>query len=64
MEKDVLAAQALMLQYNSPELVDSAGDYFCGLGVAFSAGKDKKASLYKEKERYFFSMRRGCHIQT
>lgn len=28
MEKDVFAAQALMLQYNSPELVDSAGDYF------------------------------------
>ena len=53
MEKDVFAAQALMLQYNSPELVDSAGDYFCALGVAFSAGKDKKASLYKKKKDIF-----------
>lgn len=53
MEKDVFAAQALMLQYNSPELVDSAGDYFCGLGVAFSAGKDKKASLYNKKKDIF-----------
>lgn len=58
MEKDVFAAQALMLQYNSPELVDSAGDYFCGLGVAFSAGKDKKHH-YIRKRKIFFQHAQG-----
>ena len=54
MEDDkIFAAQALMLKYDSPDKVDSAGDYFCGLGVAFSVGKDKPASGYREKKEIF-----------
>lgn len=39
MEKDVFAAQALMLQYNSPELVDSAGDLFLRIRSSFLCRK-------------------------
>lgn len=46
--KDIFSAQAHMLQYHNSRLTDSAGDYFCLLGWAFSRGKDKPARLYKE----------------
>ena len=52
-DDNVFSAQALMLQYQDRSLVDSAGDYYCVMGVGFSAGKDKKASLYKEKKEIF-----------
>lgn len=52
-DENIFAAQALMLQYDAPDKVDSAGDYFCGMGVAFSVGKDKAASQYNKKKDIF-----------
>lgn len=52
-DESIFAAQALMLQYHNPEKVDSAGDFFCALGVSFSIGKDKKAYKYKDKKDVF-----------
>lgn len=51
--EEIFAAQALMLQYDNPELIDSAGDYFCGLGIAFSTGKDCRLSEYHIRENIF-----------
>lgn len=45
----VFSAQAKMLQYRNPELIDDAGDYYCALGWAFSPGKDKRSSLYTKR---------------
>lgn len=55
MEEDemVFSAQALMLRYDDRTLTDSAGDYFCALGVAFSMGKDRPAKTFTEKKEIF-----------
>lgn len=63
MESDegIFSAQALMLQYNQPDKIDSAGDFFSVLGWAFSKGKDKSADLYNE-DREIFSSCAGAAI--
>ncbi|MCM1308030.1 MAG: glycosyltransferase family 2 protein [Butyrivibrio sp.] len=52
---DIFSAQAHMLRYDDSALTDSAGDYFCVLGWAFSRGKDKPARLYREDCEIFSS---------
>lgn len=52
-DKDIFAAQALMLQYNDKKLVDSAGDGFCALGWGFSMGKDEPAIKYRNEKEIF-----------
>ncbi len=46
----VFSAQAKMLQFRNPELIDDAGDYYCAMGWAFSPGKDRKNSLYSKRK--------------
>lgn len=53
--KDIFSAQAHMLQYGNSRLTDSAGDYFCLPGWAFSRGKDKPARFYCEDCEIFSS---------
>lgn len=48
------SVQCLMLSEANPELIDSAGDYFCALGWGFSYGKDQKATM-KTRENIFSS---------
>lgn len=45
-DEGLFSAQGLMLQENRKDLVDSAGDLFCGFGWAFSRGKDKSLGPY------------------
>lgn len=52
-ERDVFSAQGLMLQEEHKDLVDSAGDYFCSLGWAFSKGKDKSLGKYMFQKNVF-----------
>lgn len=44
--EDIFSAQALMLQYDNPQKVDSSGDFFCALGWAFARGKDRPVSKF------------------
>ncbi len=60
-QEDIFSAQALMLNYSDRRLVDSAGDWLCVLGWAFSRGKDKKASGY-DRECDIFSSCAGAAI--
>ncbi|MBR4768761.1 MAG: glycosyltransferase family 2 protein [Lachnospiraceae bacterium] len=45
----VFSCQALMIKMSDEKIVDSAGDYYCALGWAFSLGKDR---LREDLERY------------
>lgn len=42
----IFSVQAKMLKMTCPDLVDSAGDYYCALGWAYGKGKDKPSSDY------------------
>ena len=58
---DTFSVASKMIQMNSPEKIDSAGDLYCALGWAFSLGKDMKRSRY-EKEAVVFSACGGAAI--
>lgn len=58
---DTFSVASKMLQMNSPDKIDAAGDLYCCLGWAFSLGKDKKASKYN-KESVIFSSCGGAAI--
>ena len=59
--EDTFSVAAKMLQMNSPEKIDSAGDLYCALGWAFSLGKDKNKKNYDE-EAVIFSACGGASI--
>ena len=44
-----------MRRLDKPDLLDDAGDYYCVLGWAFAAGKDREASLYAKERKVFSS---------
>ena len=44
-----------MRRLDKPDLLDDAGDYYCVLGWAFAAGKDREASLYAKERKVFAS---------
>ena len=44
---------AKMLQMKNPELIDSAGDFYCALGWAFARGQDRKTEAFSKE--YFIS---------
>ncbi len=44
--KKIFSVQAKMVQMSNPELIDSAGDFYCALGWAYSYGKDKPSKDY------------------
>ncbi len=55
------SAAARMVNLYHPERIDDAGDYYCALGWAFAAGKDKPAAAY-DKPRQIFSACGGACI--
>jgi GT2 family glycosyltransferase len=52
---------AKMLQMKNPELIDSAGDFYCALGWAFARGKDRKTEAFS-KETSVFSACAGAAL--
>ena len=50
-----------MLQMKNPELIDSAGDFYCALGWAFARGKDRKNEAFS-KETSVFSACAGAAL--
>ena len=52
---------AKMLQMKNPELIDSAGDFYCALGWAFARGKDRKNEAFS-KETSVFSACAGAAL--
>lgn len=58
---DTFSVASKMIQMNSPEKIDSAGDLYCALGWAFSLGKDMNRKRY-DKEAVVFSACGGAAI--
>ncbi len=58
---DTFSVASKMLQMNSPDRIDSAGDLYCALGWAFSLGKDMNRSRY-DRESVVFSACAGAAI--
>ena len=46
----IFSAQAKMLQFKEPHLIDDAGDLYCALGWAFSPGRDKDNKYFASIE--------------
>ena len=44
---------AKMLQMKNPELIDSAGDFYCASGWAFARGKDRKNEAFSKETSVF-----------
>jgi len=49
-KKKAFSVQALMVSLNNPYVVDDSGDYYCALGWAFTDGKDKPSSRFKDRK--------------
>ncbi len=60
-DKKAFSGAARMVNMYRPEMIDDAGDYYCALGWAFAAGKDKPAADY-ERPREIFSACGGACI--
>ena len=44
---------AKMVQMKNPELIDSAGDFYCALGWAFARGKDREVEKFSRETPVF-----------
>ena len=51
---------ARMVNLRHPERIDDAGDYYCALGWAFAAGKDKPAADYGRTREIFSACGGAC----
>ena len=51
---------AQMVNMSRPELIDDAGDYYCALGWAFAAGKDKPRENYAAPREIFSACGGAC----
>ena len=62
LEKDArgFSGAAKMVNMRRPELIDDAGDYYCALGWAFAAGKDKPAQRYNRQREIFSACGGAC----
>lgn len=60
-DERVFSGAARMVRMDDPSRIDDAGDYYCALGWAFAAGKDKAAADY-ERPREIFSACGGACI--
>ena len=59
-EEDVFSGAAQMVNMHKPELIDDAGDYYCALGWAFAAGKDRKRENYGKSREIFSACGGAC----
>lgn len=51
---------ARMVRMDDPSRIDDAGDYYCALGWAFAAGKDKRAADYDRPREIFSACGGAC----
>lgn len=59
-DKRAFSGAARMVNLYRPELIDDAGDYYCALGWAFAAGKDKPAADYGRAREIFSACGGAC----
>lgn len=52
-DEKAFSGAAQMRSMKQPERIDDAGDYYCALGWAFAAGKDRPAARYQKPRRIF-----------
>lgn len=52
-DRRAFSGAARMVSMQHPALIDDAGDYYCALGWAFAAGKDKPAADYGRPREIF-----------
>ena len=56
----IFSGAAQMVNMHRPELIDDAGDYYCALGWAFAAGKDKPRAEYDRPREIFSACGGAC----
>ncbi len=56
----VFSGAAQMINMKKPQLIDDAGDYYCALGWAFAAGKDKERGAYQRSREIFAACGGAC----
>ena len=59
-DKRICAGSAQMVNLHHPERIDDAGDYYCALGWAFAAGKDKPRAGYRRPREIFSACGGAC----
>lgn len=59
-DKKAFSGAARMVNMYRPELIDDAGDYYCALGWAFAAGKDRPAADYGRPREVFSACGGAC----
>lgn len=59
-DRKAFSGAAQMVNMNRPELIDDAGDYYCALGWAFAAGKDKPREGYSSPREIFSACGGAC----
>lgn len=59
-DRRAFSGAARMVNMYRPALIDDAGDYYCALGWAFAAGKDKPAADYGRPREIFSACGGAC----
>lgn len=59
-DKQAFSGAAQMVNMRRPELIDDAGDYYCALGWAFAAGRDKPKKDYDTPREIFSACGGAC----
>ena len=59
-DQKAFSGAARMVNMYRPEVIDDAGDYYCALGWAFAAGKDKPAADYGRSREVFSACGGAC----
>lgn len=59
-DKHAFSGAAQMVNMHRPELIDDAGDYYCALGWAFAAGKDRLRAGYDSPREIFSACGGAC----
>lgn len=62
LQKDgrIFSGAAQMINMHQPHLIDDAGDYYCALGWAFAAGKDKERDSCRHRRDIFAACGGAC----
>ena len=59
-DERVFSGAARMVRMDAPSRIDDAGDYYCALGWAFAAGRDKPAENYNAPREIFSACGGAC----
>lgn len=59
-DEKAFSGAARMVRMDDPARIDDAGDYYCALGWAFAAGKDKPRAKYDQPRRIFSACGGAC----